>query len=118
VGVATPPLDEDASNRDGDSDAADAAEESEESDDRDAGREGKWGPVRVRVEELIAQFYEARPYFYSKYTEGYMDGKKKLQEQKQLAQELNGIPSNVRGKAWTGKFLFSQFSKFFSQLLQ
>jgi hypothetical protein len=97
---------------------ADDDDDDDDDDDADAGAEGKWWPTRRRVEEMIADFFEARPYFYSKGTEGYKNTKKKTHELSVLARDLNDIPSNNKGKPWDSKFLFSKFSKLFSQFLQ
>lgn len=66
--------------------------------DADDDVDGTWGPIRMRVEELISEFYEARPYFYFKGTEGYKNKNKKLHEQSVLADQLNELPSNNKGR--------------------
>ena len=79
----------------------------------DGGAGESWSAERMRVETKIAEFFEARPYFYDKKNDHYKKTQMRNAEMAELVKEL--------GKGWTRKCLslfwnriqFSELSRFF-----
>ncbi len=72
-------------------DVSDAEEEEDEEDVEVPEDPEAWDRERQATEEKIADFYEARPYFFDKRHELYKNKKKQRAELLKLSHELGGI---------------------------
>lgn len=112
VGETETPEREDREDRDveeGEDDGAEMVardqyeEEEEEERPRDDDDEGGecWNKERQEGEERIADFYEARPYFFDKKHEQYKNKKKQRFELQKLSKELiKEVGSDYTGRCW------------------